>query len=245
MSTRKINSALGIDTSGGNTIISLRYADSGGGESIHTLHDTADRDRLNRVAPLIHAVTSERNVSIADIDLFIVSNGPGSFVGLRIGLAACKGLAAGTGKPFVTVGTFAPYYYLKNKPDGCCIAVIAATKSRYFAKVIDGGIDDFDAAGGINDCDAGELAQLIQKQKSNGGVHILAHDDILAGQVTAALAGELTEKIPVRAINPQEYGEGLVAGGIAAFHHSGGAAADVGSIYVRKISAELDIDTNR
>lgn len=40
-----------------------------------------------------------------DIDCFAVTEGPGSFTGLRIGISSVKGLAAATGKPLVGIST--------------------------------------------------------------------------------------------------------------------------------------------
>ena len=44
-------------------------------------------------------------IDIKDIDLFAVSNGPGSFTGVRIGVSAVKGLAQPLGKKCITVST--------------------------------------------------------------------------------------------------------------------------------------------
>ncbi len=43
--------------------------------------------------------------SLAQLDGLAVSNGPGSFTGLRVGLATALGLRAVTGRPIVTIGT--------------------------------------------------------------------------------------------------------------------------------------------
>jgi tRNA threonylcarbamoyladenosine biosynthesis protein TsaB len=44
---------------------------------------------------------------LADIDRIAVTTGPGSFTGIRVGLAAARGLALATGKPLVGITTLA------------------------------------------------------------------------------------------------------------------------------------------
>ncbi|MBI2686719.1 MAG: tRNA (adenosine(37)-N6)-threonylcarbamoyltransferase complex dimerization subunit type 1 TsaB [Acidobacteria bacterium] len=47
----------------------------------------------------IDALLTARGVKLQDIALFAAAAGPGSFTGVRVGLAAAKGLAAAMGKP--------------------------------------------------------------------------------------------------------------------------------------------------
>ena len=46
-------------------------------------------------------------VGLDEVDAFAVSTGPGSFTGLRIGIAAMQGLAFGTSKPLIGISGFA------------------------------------------------------------------------------------------------------------------------------------------
>jgi tRNA threonylcarbamoyladenosine biosynthesis protein TsaB len=58
-----------------------------------------------RVLKTIDRVLEDSGVSLGDIDGLVISTGPGSFTGLRIGASAVKGLAFATGKPVAGVST--------------------------------------------------------------------------------------------------------------------------------------------
>lgn len=53
----------------------------------------------------IDQLLNEAGMSVGDLDGFGVTVGPGSFTGLRVGLATVKGLAMATGKPIAGVST--------------------------------------------------------------------------------------------------------------------------------------------
>lgn len=55
--------------------------------------------------PMIHGLLTCTGVSLRSVDLFAVSAGPGSFTGIRIGIASVKGLAFPEDKPCVGVST--------------------------------------------------------------------------------------------------------------------------------------------
>lgn len=54
---------------------------------------------------MIESVLTVTGVKIEDIDRYAVNNGPGSFTGVRIGVAAVKGMAYAQDKPCVAVST--------------------------------------------------------------------------------------------------------------------------------------------
>jgi tRNA threonylcarbamoyladenosine biosynthesis protein TsaB len=58
-----------------------------------------------RLMSTVDRVLKDIGIALADMDGFAVAIGPGSFTGLRIGLAAVKGLAFATGKPVAAVPT--------------------------------------------------------------------------------------------------------------------------------------------
>ena len=55
--------------------------------------------------PMLESMLANAELSPADMDRLAVTVGPGSFTGLRIGIAAVKGLSLGTGLPCVGVST--------------------------------------------------------------------------------------------------------------------------------------------
>ena len=55
--------------------------------------------------PMVELLLSHLGLSVADIDLFAASAGPGSFTGVRIGAATLKGLAFASDKPCAEVST--------------------------------------------------------------------------------------------------------------------------------------------
>jgi tRNA threonylcarbamoyladenosine biosynthesis protein TsaB len=82
-----------------------------------------------QLVPQIAALLAKHGFSKADIDAFIVVSGPGSFTGLRVGLAAIKALAEILKKPIVPVSLLE------------AVAVASRTRGKVVA-VLDAGRND-------------------------------------------------------------------------------------------------------
>ncbi len=59
-----------------------------------------------KLIPMIKDLFISNSISAKDLDVIAVSNGPGSFTGLRIGMTAAKGIAFSANLPIVSVPTF-------------------------------------------------------------------------------------------------------------------------------------------
>jgi tRNA threonylcarbamoyladenosine biosynthesis protein TsaB len=64
-----------------------------------------ERGHQERLAGLVRALAADADVPLADLEKIAVTVGPGSFTGLRVGLAFAKGLAFATGAPLAGIGT--------------------------------------------------------------------------------------------------------------------------------------------
>lgn len=89
--------------------------------------------------PLVEKTLKDSGISIKDIDLFAVTNGPGSFTGVRIGIASVKGMADALGKPCFAVSTLeAVAEPLKNKDCIAC-AVMDARCNQVYTAIFENG----------------------------------------------------------------------------------------------------------
>lgn len=93
--------SLGIDTS--TNAVSLGIVEDG--RTICEDYCRYEKPSGDRLHPILCNLLKEAKLSLKDIDLFACCIGPGSFTGLRIGIAAMKGFAASLGKPVFGIST--------------------------------------------------------------------------------------------------------------------------------------------
>ena len=85
--------------------------------------------------PLIKRVLDDADLAPGDIDVFASTLGPGSFTGIRVGMAAMKGLAHALGKYFsgATTLEIMARPFIENGP---CWAVLDAGRGEVYAAFI-------------------------------------------------------------------------------------------------------------
>ena len=67
--------------------------------------DETPRMQSSMLAPYIVEVLQEAGLSAAGLDAVAVSEGPGSYTGLRVGVSTAKGICFGAGKPLLGIDT--------------------------------------------------------------------------------------------------------------------------------------------
>lgn len=94
---------LALDTS--MAACSVALYDAAHGLVLAEAHEVPGRGHAELLFPQIGAVLAEARATHGDIGRYGVTIGPGSFTGVRVGLAAARGLALASAKPLVGVGT--------------------------------------------------------------------------------------------------------------------------------------------
>ena len=89
----------------------------------------------------INDCLEEVDVSLRDIDLFACASGPGSFTGLRIGIATVKALAASLKRPCVGIPTLQAVAYAAGS-SGATVAVLPAGRGEVFAQMFSVSVDE-------------------------------------------------------------------------------------------------------
>lgn len=82
--------------------------------------------------PMIEKLLADCNLNISDIDGYVVSKGPGSFTGLRIGMATIKGLALGSNKPYVSISSLNALAYSLSNFNGLICPIMDALRENVY-----------------------------------------------------------------------------------------------------------------
>lgn len=88
------------------------------------------------IYPALQALLADKGLKLADIDTYAVASGPGSFTGVRIGLAVAKGCAEMHGKLVVPVSNLLAIAAMADLRGPVC-AIIDVRRGEFAAAVFD------------------------------------------------------------------------------------------------------------
>ena len=89
--------------------------------------------------PMVEDMLKNSELSLADMDALAVAAGPGSFTGLRIGMAAVKGLAWASDKPCVPVSTLEAMAWPLAHLEGVIVCAMDARRQQIYNAVFRAG----------------------------------------------------------------------------------------------------------
>src|SRR5687768_2649863 len=92
---------LNIDTATETAMVSLAENDS----ILSFAVNNNQKDHASFLHPAIQDIINKTNKTIGEVDAVAVTSGPGSYTGIRVGMAAAKGLCYALQKPLITLNT--------------------------------------------------------------------------------------------------------------------------------------------
>src|SRR4051812_45377636 len=72
---------------------------------VAALQNTQQKDHAGFLQVAVKQLSADTNISLATVDAIAVTAGPGSYTGLRVGMASAKGLCFALSKPLITLNT--------------------------------------------------------------------------------------------------------------------------------------------
>jgi len=94
---------LGLDTSGAVASVAILDTEQKKLLGEHTIYTSRSHSQV--IMPLCKNLLEDCKLSVKDVDCFAVAVGPGSYTGLRIGIAAVQGMAMVNNTPCIGVST--------------------------------------------------------------------------------------------------------------------------------------------
>ena len=90
------------------------------------------RKHSQNIMVMTERLMSDLGMDVADMDLFAVTTGPGSFTGLRIGISTIRTLAQAVAKPVAAVNTLEALAYNLSEFDEIVVPMLDARRDEVF-----------------------------------------------------------------------------------------------------------------
>lgn len=173
---------LALDTSA----VTASAAVMRGGETAAEASFTNGLTHSQTIMPMVDYCLKGAGLTVKDIDLFAVSSGPGSFTGLRIGVAAVKAMAYAVDKPCVGVPTLLALAH-NVCGDGLIVPIMDARRNQVYCAA-------YERRGGA-------LAEVLPPDAMDIGELCARLDGaaIFVGDGVKAYQGKITEIMKERA----------------------------------------------
>jgi tRNA threonylcarbamoyladenosine biosynthesis protein TsaB len=105
-----------------------------GNSELASTEGDANVSQSNRLLRDVDELLTKAGLKLTDVDLFACAAGPGSFTGLRIGLATIKALAASLERPCAGISTLEAIAHAGGA-SSATVATLAAGRGEFFAQL--------------------------------------------------------------------------------------------------------------
>jgi tRNA threonylcarbamoyladenosine biosynthesis protein TsaB len=212
----------------GETLLSCREGDASTSHSMNLIE-------------MIDAVLNDAGARLSDVDVFAVAVGPGSFTGLRIGLATVKAFAEVNRRPIVGLSTLAAVAHA-SALEGDVVSLLPAGRGEVFAQMFsisEGVVEAKDEPAHLSP------TETIARYGSRSGVQFLGEGAL---KLSEYIRDSASEDSTIRIANSLDAARSPVAlaGSIASLalkdYREGKAVKpeDLHAVYVRPSDAEIN-----
>lgn len=177
---------LGIDTSSAVLSIGVTEGDMVLGELVQNKALTHSEKLMPHIAYLLDMLDE----NIAAMDCFAVTVGPGSFTGIRIGVATANAFALAHGKKVIEISTLEALAQNFFMSDAIVIATMYAQRDDYYR-----GIYTFEQS------EAGIHMIVLEAEAALSSAEIMAEASTYAQQKTVIFVGEITKNIDLASLS--------------------------------------------
>lgn len=179
---------LALDTASETTSMAV----SRGAKLLRSINAPEDEKCSEKLWSDVQALLVELALTISDVEVFSVCIGPGSFTGLRVGMAAVKGFSAANNKPIVAVTSLESAAFAASPAPHVC-AIVNAYKGEVYSQLF-----SFDEAGvpaALNDPMLSSFEQAVERVADVDEL-VLAGDGAVAGVEVAGRKREWANRRP-------------------------------------------------
>lgn len=200
------------------------------------------RTHSERLLPALSSLLKDAGVTIQDVDLISVSQGPGSFTGVRIGVTTANSLAQGAQKPLVGVCSLDVLAHNLVNVQGLVCPILDARKQEVYTALYRGA-----GQGQLTkllDYQAMSLEPLVEQiQERAEDIYFLGDGVKVYGDFLQKCLGERYKTIASNLLLPR--GSTVAQLGLEKWQKGEGGAGLVEPLYLRKSEAELAWKKNR
>jgi tRNA threonylcarbamoyl adenosine modification protein YeaZ len=128
---------LAFDTCFGACSAALVEVQDGCTETLASMNQPMNRGHAEALIPMIDTTLARGKTALDAVDRFAVTIGPGTFTGVRVGIAAARAFALATSKPVIAVGTLEAVAMTavmaeSTIADGAIAVVIDARRDQFY-----------------------------------------------------------------------------------------------------------------
>jgi tRNA threonylcarbamoyladenosine biosynthesis protein TsaB len=169
------------------------------------------RDTASWIQPAIVEILNEQALKPADLNAVAVSAGPGSYTGLRVGMASAKGLCFALKIPLIALNTLKIIATAYPNPDGLRCPMIDARRMEVFTALFDPDLNEI-----VKPCNMilndQSFIEMLENQKifflGNGSFkfqELIQHKNAFFPRITHS-AGDMC-LLAQKAYNKQEFSD--------------------------------------